>query len=97
MTTEQWFLIITLGLGAYSIRFLGLIAGKAINDNQKLKKILDNLPGCLVVALVASSLAEAEPITWLAASIALVAAIITNHVVLTMLIGFAAIYLLKLI
>lgn len=97
MTSEQWLLIIILGLGAYGIRFLGLIGGNAINANPKFKRILDNLPGCLVVALVASSLADAEPITWLAATIALAAAIITNHVVLTMLIGFAAIYLLKLI
>lgn len=97
MTEQQWILILTLGLGAYGIRFLGLVAGKAINDNRHLKKLLDNLPGCLVVALVASSLANAEPITWLAAAIALAVAIISNHVVLTMLVGFAAIYLLKLI
>ncbi|NRA88207.1 MAG: AzlD domain-containing protein [Rhizobiales bacterium] len=97
MTNEQWFLIIALGIGAYSIRFLGLIMGKTINDNQHLKKLLDNLPACLVVALVASSLAEADPITWFSALIALGVAIITNHVVLTMIIGFSTIYLLKLI
>lgn len=97
MNSEQWLLIIILGLGAYGIRFLGLIGGNAINDNPRFKKILNNLPGCLVVALVASSLANADPITWLAAAIALTVAIISNHVVLTMAIGFTAIYLLKLI
>lgn len=97
MNNEQWILIISLGVGAYAIRFLGLIAGNAINDNLRFKTILDKLPACLVVALVASSLANADPITWLAAIIALIVAILSNHVVLTMTIGFAAIYLLKLI
>ncbi|WP_085905083.1 AzlD domain-containing protein [Kiloniella majae] len=95
MTDAQWFLIGTLALGAYSIRFLGLVSGQLISDNKHLSKFLADLPGCLIVALIVSSLAGADPITWTAAAIAFVVALISNHVVITMIFGFIAIFALK--
>ncbi|MEH6630659.1 MAG: AzlD domain-containing protein [Halopseudomonas aestusnigri] len=95
MTNEQWFLIITLAFGAYSIRFLGLVSGQFIGGNERLNKFLGNLPGCLIIALIASSLSDASMLTWTATVIAIIVAIISNNVVATMSLGFIAIYTLK--
>lgn len=95
MTTNQWMLILLLGLAAYGIRLLGLLGGQAIRGNTRLAPILEDLPGCLVVGLVAASLAdqpsETWAVTWAAAGIAVMAAVVSNNVVVTMVVGFLAI------
>lgn len=53
-------------------------------------RVLDDLPGLIVVSLVASSLAGQPLGTWIAAAIALAIAYATNHVILTMCVGVAA-------
>lgn len=90
MTQNQWLLIALLAVGAYGIRLIGLIGGQAINDNPRLQPLLEELPGCLVVALVAASLTGQPPLTWLAALVALGVAVVTNNVVITMVGGIAA-------
>ena len=50
----QWMLILFLGLAAYGIRLLGLLGGQANQDNPKLRPVHEDLPGCLVVGLVAA-------------------------------------------
>jgi|3_EtaG_2_1085321.scaffolds.fasta_scaffold09295_2 uncharacterized membrane protein len=92
MTLDHWLLIAFLAVGAYGLRLAGLIGGQAILRNERLKTLLDDLPGCLIVALVATSLADASPLTWIAAAFALVVAILTNNVVITMALGFAAMF-----
>ncbi|MDF2367854.1 AzlD domain-containing protein [Sneathiella sp.] len=92
MTLDHWLLIALLAVGAYGLRLAGLIGGQAILHNAKLKTLLDDLPGCLIVALVATSLADAAPLTWIAAAFALVVAIVSNNVVITMALGFAAMF-----
>ncbi|MCF7728127.1 AzlD domain-containing protein [Sulfitobacter sp. M22] len=81
MTGTQWTLISALAVGTYAIRYIGLLAGDAIERRPALRAVLRDLPGCLVVALVASSLAGEEPVVWLAAAIALGVASWTNHVI----------------
>ena len=90
MTDLQWLLIASLALGAYSIRFLGLVSGQLINENKKLNRILNELPGCLIIALIASSLSDANIHTLIAAAIACLIAIISNNVVITMFLGLAS-------
>ncbi len=87
MTHTQWALIVALAIGTYAIRYIGLLAGDAIERRPALRAILRDLPGCLVVALVASSLAGESLVVWLAAVVALGVATWTNHVVTTMLVG----------
>ena len=89
MTFPFWMLIIVLAVAAFSIRVLGLFAGDAIKSSRY-AWILDDLPGLIVVSLVASSLAGQSVGTWIAAGIALLVAYRTNHVILTMCIGVAA-------
>ncbi len=93
MTGAQWLLIGLLAIAAYGVRLAGLFGGRAIAANPRLKPFLDDLPGCLVVGLVAASLAGEPMVTWTAALVALIIAILSNNVVLTMATGMAAIVL----
>ena len=86
MTSAHWTLIIVLCFAAFSIRIFGLLAG----DRIRLSKhswILDDLPGLIIVSLVAASLSDEPLQAWLAALVALLVAVLTNHIVVTMGIG----------
>lgn len=89
MTVPFWMLIGVLALAAFSIRVLGLFAGDAIKSSR-LSWMLDDLPGLIVVSLVAASLAGQSIGTWIAAGAALAVAYVTNHVIATMCVGVAA-------
>ena len=89
MTFPFWMLIAVLAAAAFSIRLLGLIAGDAIRSSRYFW-VLDDLPGVIVVSLVASSLAGQSIGTWIAAAAALFVAYVTNNVIWTMCIGVAA-------
>ena len=89
MTYPFWALIAVLALAAFSIRVLGLIAGDKIKSSR-FAWMLDEVPGLIVVSLVASSLAGQSTGTWLAAGAALLIAYLTNHVIWTMCGGVAA-------
>jgi uncharacterized membrane protein len=93
MTFPFWMLIAVLAVAAFSIRVLGLVAGDAIRSSRY-SWILDDLPGLIVVSLVASSLAGQSIGTWVAAAVALFVAYLTNHVIWTMCIGVATYALL---
>lgn len=93
MTFAFWMLIAVLAVAAFSIRVLGLVAGDAIKSSRY-SWVLDDLPGLIVVSLVASSLAGQPIGTWLAACAALFVAYKTNHVIWTMCVGVAAYALL---
>lgn len=89
MTFPFWMLIVVLAVAAFSIRVLGLFAGDTIRLSR-FSWMLDDLPGLIVVSLVASSLAGQSIGTWFAAAAALAVAYVTNHVILTMCAGVAA-------
>lgn len=93
MTFPFWMLIAVLAVAAFSIRVLGLIAGDAIRSSRY-SWMLDDLPGLIIVSLVASSLTGQSIGTWVAAAVALFVAYLTNHVIWTMCIGVAAYALL---
>jgi uncharacterized membrane protein len=90
MTGAQWALIAALALGTFALRVAGLLVGDAIERRPALHAILRDLPGCLVVVLVAASLAGEALAAWLAAAVALGVAAWTNHVVTTMVLGTLA-------
>ena len=89
MSGQYWAVIGLLAIAAFAIRVTGLIAGGRIRASRH-AWVLDELPGLIVVSLVASSLAGQPPATWLAAGIAAGVAIGTNHVIATMALGMAA-------
>ena len=89
MTGDHWSLIAILAVAAFSIRVLGLVAGDRIAASRY-AWVLDQLPGLIIVSLVASSLAGQPTPTWIAAIVALCTAVLTNHVIATMVVGVAA-------
>lgn len=89
MTTPMWMLILALAAAAFFIRVLGLLAGDAIRSSR-FAWMLEEVPGLLIVALVAASLAGQPIGAWGAAAVALGIASLTNHVILTMGLGVAA-------
>lgn len=89
MSGDHWAVIAILTAAAFSIRGLGMIAGGRIHASRY-AWVLDELPGLIVVSLVASSLVSQPTQTWFAAVVALCAAILTNHVITTMIVGVAA-------
>ncbi len=89
MTSSHWILIGILAVAAFAIRLTGWIAGNAIRKSR-MAPLLEDLPGLIVVSLVAASLAGQSILTWLAAAVALGTAWKTNSVVATMLVGVAA-------
>ncbi|WP_310622055.1 AzlD domain-containing protein [Flexibacterium corallicola] len=89
MSSSFWMLIAILAVAAFSIRVTGLLAGDTIR-RSRFSWILEDLPGLIIISLVASSLAGQTIWVWLAASAALGAAYLTNHVILTMCVGVAA-------
>lgn len=89
MSGAHWAMIGLLALGAAAIRVAGLVAGGRIRSSRH-AWILEDLPGLIVVSLVASSLIGQPLPTWLAAAVALAIAVATNHVIATMAAGVLA-------
>lgn len=89
MSGAHWGVIGILALAAFFIRVLGLIAGGRIRASRH-AWVLDDLPGLIVVSLVAASLADQPLQTWVAAGAELGAAVLTNHVIATMVVGVVA-------
>ncbi|AWV24621.1 hypothetical protein RADP37_05400 [Roseomonas mucosa] len=89
MSASHWAVVGLLVVAAFSIRVAGLIAGERIRVSKQ-AWVLDELPGLIVVSLVASSLIGQPPPTWIAAGVALVAAIATNQVIVAMILGMLA-------
>jgi uncharacterized membrane protein len=89
MSGAHWAVIGLLAFAAFSIRVAGLIAGGRIRASRQ-AWVLDELPGLIVISLVASSLTGQPLITWIAAGVALGMATVTNHVIATMAVGVLA-------
>lgn len=89
MTSSYWIFIGVLAIAAFSIRFTGLMAGNAIRKSR-MAPLLDDLPGLIIVSLVAASIADQPVMTWIAAAIALGIAWMTNNVIITMIVGVVA-------
>ncbi|RBP14405.1 putative membrane protein [Roseiarcus fermentans] len=92
---EHWLLIAALAAGTLSIRLAGAWAGQAIPAHGPLARALDALPGCLIVALVATSMLTGGWREWAAGAIAAAAAVATRSVPATMAVGIAAIWALR--
>lgn len=89
MSAAHWSVIGLLALAAFAIRLAGLVAGQRIRASRH-AWMLEELPGLIVVSLVASSLAGQPTAAWLAAAVALGVAVVTNHVIATMALGVLA-------
>ena len=87
-------LIAILAFATFAIRIGGVVAGDAIAQVPILSRVLDVLPGCLIVSLVTTAVVTGGWTTLLAASAALTVALPTRNLVLTMLAGMGTAALL---
>jgi uncharacterized membrane protein len=93
--TETWFVILALTVGTFAIRLSGIFVGQMIPQQGPLASGLRALPGCLIISLVAVSLLSGGPNEWGAGLVALVVAVATRNLPITMASGIAAIWLLR--
>ncbi len=92
---ERWALIGALAAGTFAIRFAGAQLGAFIPREGPAARALAALPGCLIVALIATSMLTGGWPEWGAAALALVAAVVTRNVPATMAVGIAAVWALR--
>ncbi|OUR77570.1 branched-chain amino acid transporter [Alphaproteobacteria bacterium 46_93_T64] len=94
--TEQWWLILGLAIGTYSIRLGGYFLGAQLPSSGAWSRALTALPGSLIAALLAVILIQGGTADWLAASIALAVAMLTRSLPLTMIAGIVAVWFLRI-
>jgi uncharacterized membrane protein len=93
--TEAWFVILALTVGTFAIRLSGVFIGQIIPEQGALARGLRALPGCLIISLVAVSLLAGGPREWAAGLVALVVAVVTRNLPITMASGIAATWLFR--
>lgn len=91
------FTLVIMGLIAANliIRLGGLYLGAALPQHGPWARGLKALPGTLITALVTLQLMQGGPAEWAAGAVALIVAMLTRSLPLTMLAGIIAIYLLR--
>ena len=93
--TEPWLVIIGLAIATFAIRLSGILLGQRIPRHGGWASALNALPGCLLVSLVSVALLSGGPKEWIAAVVAIAAAILTRSLPLTMAVGIASIWALR--
>ena len=74
MSGEAWAMVLGLAAATLAVRLAGLGLGTAMARMPRLSAVLDDVPGCILAALVGASLARGGPAEWLGALAALLAA-----------------------
>jgi len=86
MIDVQW-LIMGMAIGTFTIRVAGTMAGGLIARSKPLARVLETLPGCLIIALVAVAVMEGGLNALIAAMAATMVAILSQSLVATMIVG----------
>lgn len=92
---EAWGVIIGLAIATFGIRLSGVLLGERLPTTGPWARGLQALPGCLIASLVAVLLQSGGPVEWLAGAVALLVALFTRNLPLTMAAGIGAVYLLR--
>ena len=92
---DTWIVILGLTAGTFAIRLSGVLLGRQIPTSGPWARGLSALPGCLIVSLVTMSLLSGGGQEWGAATVAVVTAIATRNLPVTMVAGIAAIWVLR--
>ncbi|PLX36596.1 MAG: AzlD domain-containing protein [Hyphomicrobiales bacterium] len=92
---DHTLLIAGLAAGTYAIRLGGYLLGSALPSEGPTASALSALPGSLIAALLTVIVVQAGPAEWGAAAISLAVALWTRSLPITMLVGVAAVWLLR--
>jgi uncharacterized membrane protein len=93
--TETWTLILGLAAATFAVRLSGYLLGRRLPDHGPWARGLQALPGCLILSLVTYLLMQGGPQEWAAGAAALVVAMLSRSLPLTMAAGIAVICLLR--
>lgn len=93
--TSTWPLIAALAVATFSIRLAGFLLGARMPTTGRWATAFNALPGCLIASLLTVILLQGSTVEWIAALIALLVAIATRNLPLTMAVGIATVWLLR--
>ncbi|TNE34349.1 MAG: AzlD domain-containing protein [Alphaproteobacteria bacterium] len=89
---EQWIVIAGLAAGTFAIRIGGYLLGARLPKTGGWARAFTALPGCLISALLAVILVQGSTAEWIAGAIALIAALLTRNLPVTMIAGIATVW-----
>ena len=84
-----------LAAATFSVRFLGVVIGQHLPTSGPWTRSLNALPGCLIVSLVAVILTSGSIDEWTGAVVALIVAIITRNLPVTMIVGIIVVWAMR--
>ncbi|MEM7047031.1 MAG: AzlD domain-containing protein [Pseudomonadota bacterium] len=87
MSAEILWTIAGLALGTYGLRVMGMLIGSRLAVYPRLQTALAFIPGCLIVALVSTSLALGSVSVWVIAAACVGVAILTKNLIATLVVG----------
>ncbi len=93
--TDAWIVILGLAAATFAVRLSGHVLGQSLPGHGPWARGLQALPGCLILSLVTYLLLQGGPQEWAAGTVALVVAVISRNLPLTMLAGVLMIVLLR--
>ena len=88
-------IIILLAIATLTIRLSGLFIGQRLPQTGPWANGLKALPGCLLVSLVTVMFTKGSFDEWVGGALALITALLTRSLILTMLVGIVAVWFLR--
>lgn len=89
---ESYLLIISLAVATFFIRLSGYLLGARMPSSGPWLRAFNALPGCLIAALLSVILVQGGFAEWTAAGVAIVVAIVSKNLPLTMIAGILAVW-----
>ncbi len=88
-------LTLLLAVATFSVRYLGVVVGQHLPASGPWTRALNALPGCLIVSLVAVILTSGGIDEWIGAAAALIIAIVTRNLPITMIVGIIVVWAMR--
>jgi uncharacterized membrane protein len=95
MTLESALVLLALALVAFGLRAGGVVLGGLMPTTGKGGQFLRELPGTIMVSMIAPMVAFGGPAEWLATVLCAVVAWFTRNLLATMAAGLVAVWLLR--
>jgi len=87
--------ILAMALATYVAKAGGMWVLDRIEVSDRTEAGLEALPGGIIVAILAPRLVDGDPATWVAAGVVLVVAYKTENVLLSLIVGFVTVLVLR--
>lgn len=94
--SDQWLVILGLAMATFLIRVSGYLLAAKLPSSGAWACAFAALPGCLIGALLTVIIVQGSLTQWIAVAIALGVTLLTRSLVLTMLSGILAMWVLRI-